>query len=364
MNRKWTEKEIKEWYDSLPWLRGSNFLPSDCVNRLDMWQSFGREEHLKTADKELALCNEIGFNTVRLWLNFDVYYKEPDEFMDTLERYIALSAKHNQSVMLVLAYEEDLPYGEKFVAKELGEQKVYYNHFNRDYDKKAECDREGKFKHYVEYPETKDLFFEMVRRVVEKYRSDNRILAWNVENEPGIGIRQERAVKLLNDLFALVRSLNPVQPLAADVWLGVNEDGSFKTEAEKIAYELSDFISYHSYSPYEWFVAGIFTLKKHYNRPIIVTEWLNRCNHNTVQEIYPFLMYDKIGSYCWGFVGGMTYTTEPWNDFWKKYKENPDIDFDFTKWQHDLIRRDYHPYDPREIELIRRCNERAEGRNG
>lgn len=55
MNRKWTEKEIKEWYDSLPWLRGSNFLPSDCVNRLDMWQSFGREEHLKTADKELDL---------------------------------------------------------------------------------------------------------------------------------------------------------------------------------------------------------------------------------------------------------------------------------------------------------------------
>ena len=199
----------------------------------------------------------------------------------------------------------------------------------------------------------------MVRRVVEKYRNDNRILAWNVENEPGIGI-QERSVNLLKDLFALVRSLDPVQPLTADIWRGVNEDGTFKTEEEKIAYELSDFISYHSYSPYEWFVAGIFTLKKHYNRPIIVTEWLNRCNHNTVQEIYPFLMYDKIGSYCWGFVGGMTYTTEPWNDFWKKYEEKPDIDFDFTKWQHDLIRRDYHPYDPREIELIRRCNDRAD----
>lgn len=31
-----------------------------------------------------------------------------------------------------------MPYGEKFVAKESGEQKVYYNHFNRDYDKKAD----------------------------------------------------------------------------------------------------------------------------------------------------------------------------------------------------------------------------------
>ena len=131
MNRKWTEKEIKEWYDFLPWLRGSNFLPSDCINRLDMWQSVGRDEHLKTADRELALCNEIGFNTVRLWLNFDVYYKEPNEFMDTLESYIALSAKHNQKVMLVLAYEEDLPYGDRFVAKELGEQKIYRNHFRR-----------------------------------------------------------------------------------------------------------------------------------------------------------------------------------------------------------------------------------------
>ena len=70
--------------------------------------------------------------------------------------------------------------------------------------------------------------------------------------------------------------------------------------------------------------------------------------------------YDKIGSYCWGFVCGMTYTTEPWDDFRKKYKENPDMDFDFTKWQHDLIRRDYLPYDPREIELIRRCNERVD----
>ena len=31
-----------------------------------------------------------------------------------------------------------MPYGEKFAAKESDEQKVYYNRFNRDYDKKAD----------------------------------------------------------------------------------------------------------------------------------------------------------------------------------------------------------------------------------
>ena len=36
MKRQWTEQEINEWYAKQPWLRGTNFLPSDCINRLDM----------------------------------------------------------------------------------------------------------------------------------------------------------------------------------------------------------------------------------------------------------------------------------------------------------------------------------------
>lgn len=71
----------------------------------------------------MRYVKKIGFNTVRLWLNFDVYYKEPEEFMVTLESYISLSAKHNQGVMLVLVYEEDLPYEEKFLQKIWGNKR-------------------------------------------------------------------------------------------------------------------------------------------------------------------------------------------------------------------------------------------------
>ncbi len=359
MKRQWTEQEINEWYKSQPWLRGTNFLPSDCINRLDMWQSFGREEHLKTAETELKLSEETGFNTVRLWCNFDVYYKEPEEFMQTLESYISLCAKYHHSVMLVLAYEEDLPYGDKFVAKELGAQKEYYNHFNRDYELQDKLMAEHAYKHYTEYPEIKPIYMEMVERVVKKYRADNRILAWNIENEPGAAIG-ERSIPLLRELFALVRSLDPVQPLAADVYWGVRENGELKNEVEKTAYALSDFISFHSYSKYEKFLTDLYTFKKYYKRPVIVTEWLNRCNHNTVQEIYPLMMIERVGCYCWGFVQGKTYTTEPWDGLWKKAEENPDVDFDFTKWQHELYRKNLHPYDPREINTIRHCNALAD----
>ena len=70
MKRQWTCEEANSWYEKIGWLRGCNFIGSDCVNRLDMWQSYGSEEKLKTAEKELALCQKIGFNSVRLFCYF------------------------------------------------------------------------------------------------------------------------------------------------------------------------------------------------------------------------------------------------------------------------------------------------------
>ena len=276
-----------------------------------------------------------------------------------LESYISLCDKHKQLVMLVLAYEEDLPYGDTFVPKALGKQKMYYNHFNRDYELQDEIGRKGLFKHYTEYEELKPIFMTMVKTVVKKYRNDNRVFCWNVENEPGITIG-DRAVTLLEDLFAIVREQNPIQPLCADIWRGLDENGGFKSKVEEVAYNLSDVISYHNYSDYEAFVTEIYKLKQHSNRPILVTEWLHRCTGNSVQAIYPFLMVENLGAYCWGFVAGGTMTVEPWYSCWQQYKNNPDMKFDFTKWQHDLYRINYSPYDPREIDVIKRMNALAD----
>jgi hypothetical protein len=37
-------------------------------------------------------------------------------------------------------------------------------------------------------------------------------------------------------------------------------------------------------------------------------------------------------------------------------------EFDVTKWQHDLFRPSLRPYDPREIDLIKRLNQKADER--
>ena len=54
MKERWTKEQAKAWYDGLAWLRGCNFIGSDCCSRIDMWQSHGREGHMETAKREIT----------------------------------------------------------------------------------------------------------------------------------------------------------------------------------------------------------------------------------------------------------------------------------------------------------------------
>ncbi|MBQ0125024.1 MAG: cellulase family glycosylhydrolase [Clostridiales bacterium] len=358
MNRKWTEKEANAWYDALPWLRGCNFIGSDCASRIDMWQSYGAKEHFATAERELALAEKIGFNTVRLLVEFDVWYQEHDAFMENLERYIALSASHGLSAVIALANEAVLSRGE-FSLKTLGEQSYALGYHQGRLPLTPEQAAKPAV-HPLEVEPWKSRYLDMVKEIVTKYRSDSRVIMWNVYNEPGI-IIGERVLPLLTSLFETVRACDPIQPLAADVWHPI-KDGEIKNPIDKAAFELSDVISFHSYTAYRWFVPQIEALKK-LDRPIFLTEWLNRISHNDVREIYPLLYLEKIACHCWGFVVGKTQTNEPWDSLWEQYENGTHPDLDFTKWQHDLFRPSLHPYDPHEIELITEYNALADVRD-
>lgn len=361
MKTQWTMEQANEWYSRLGWLRGCNFIGSDCANRLDMFQSYKADEKLKTAERELALCQKIGFNTVRIWANFDVYYAEPEEYMEIFERYISLCAKYGQKVMVVLTHEEDLPRGEKFEPKPMGEQNYALGY----HQGRAPLTPERKAMramHYMEYPELYDRYLEMIVRTVRKYARDERIFCWNIYNEPGIALGDLRAEKILRKIFEVVRAEDPIQPLCADIWKSL-AGKRISSEVEKVALELSDVISFHSYQPFPEIVESLQFLRS-FGRPIFQTEWLHRINHNNVAEMYPLLYLTNVANYCWGFVLGKTQTNEPWDVMWRQLDEGEDHGYDFTKWQHDLFRPNLRPYDPREIALIEKFNRLAkeEGR--
>lgn len=351
MKTQWTPEQANEWYDKLPWLRGCNFIGSDCANRKDMYQSYGSEERLKKADEELALCEKIGFNTIRIVLEFNVWLAEHDSFMEIFEKYIAMAASHSIKVMVVLTGEALLPRGGSYTPPKLGEQ-FYALGYHQGRLPLTEEQKALTPYHYLELDDTKEAFETMIREVVGKYANDDRIIVWNVYNEPGIVIK-DRAVPLLKKMFEICRELDPIQPLCADVWWSYY--GKTESLAEQTALELSDVISFHSYMEYTKMVPQIVELKK-LNRPIFMTEWLNRISFSGVRDIYPLFYIEKIACYCWGFVLGKTQTHEPWDDLWEHYNNDPTAKYDFTKWQHDLFRPNLRPYDPEEIKLIEYYN--------
>jgi hypothetical protein len=209
----------------------------------------------------------------------------------------------------------------------------------------------------LDNPEIAPKYYEMVREIMTKYRNDERVIVWNLMNEPGNG-RGNKSLKHLKKFFEIGWEIDPIQPLCADIWRGM-KNGKPTTEMERFALENSDVISYHSYACY---YDNILILKqlKAYDRPIFNTEWLNRMGRkggNTIQAMLPLFFLEKIGCYQWGFVAGKYQTYEPSQGVWRKYeKEGYEgvKDFDFTKWQHDLYRPGGRfPYDPAEIEIIK-----------
>lgn len=356
----WSKEKIWDWYGSRPWIRGCNFMSSDCANRIDQWQEYGFEKRLETADRELAVAEEIGYNSIRIILEFEVWDRQHDGFMRRLDKYLETAYKHGIDAMVVLANDCCVP---KSLYKPVvfGEQHydVGYHGGRKSspHAAYASADNEERY-HPLDEPEIRECYYKMVKEIITEYAHDERVLIWNLFNEPGNN-RGNKSLPYIEKFFEIARAINPMQPLCADTWNGVDENGRAKNLIEQRVLELSDVVSFHGYEPYNETVDMIANLKKT-GKPLFNTEWLHRIAHNTVQEIFPLMYLEKIACYNWGFVAGKYQTYEPWESVWQEYEKNPKADIDFTKWQHDLIRPSLRPYDPRETEIIKRYCDRAD----
>lgn len=358
MGKVWSKERAWEWYNNHNWLRGCNFMSSDCANRIDQWQEEGFEERLKTADEELALAAETGFNSIRIILEFFVWDQQHDGFMERFDRYLETAWKHGISCMVVLGNDCMQP-KEYTKPMTLGPQ-----HYDWGYHGGRKKSQHSQFAgmgyHLLDEPELARRHYEWVREIIETHKNDERICMWDIYNEVGNAKREEATMPHLKKFFEIAREIDPIQPLTCCAWRLPNDRNLPMTAIERFACDNSDIISYHNYSPYQSNIMQIKRLQDEYGRPIVNTEWLGRCLHNTVQEMFPLFYLEKIGCYNWGFVAGKYQTYEPWEGLWQRYEKDPNADIDFTKWFHDIYRPSHHPYDPKEIEIFQRFSRLAD----
>jgi hypothetical protein len=196
-----------------------------------------------------------------------------------------------------------------------------------------------------------------VKDIVGSFASDNRILAWDVWNEPDnfagqypddTSAKIAHVTELLPKVFDWARSVSPSQPLTSGVWHDANwNDIDHLNAIEKTQLTQSDIISFHDYNWPERFVARVKELQG-YGRPLLCTEYMARGNGSTIDTVLPLGKAMDVGMINWGFVDGKTQTRYPW-DSWQK----PYVLSQPTIWFHEILHTDGTPYRTHEVAIIK-----------
>jgi hypothetical protein len=139
-------------------VRGFNYQPSYGTSGFDLWQRFDA----KTIELELGRGKKYfpGINAIRFWLSRDSFVRNPRQFSDNFETSLTIAAKFGLVVMPVLFnrwHDQVLDYGG-----------IYIDHF---------LPGSG----WVYNP---NLFDSYLTAIVGGHKSDPRIFAWDLCNEP------------------------------------------------------------------------------------------------------------------------------------------------------------------------------------
>ncbi|NOX64863.1 MAG: glycoside hydrolase family 5 protein [Chlorobi bacterium] len=179
-----------------------------------------------------------------------------------------------------------------------------------------------------------------VKDIIKSFKADNRILLWDLYNEPGNTGQLNKSLPLLKAVFRLTREVGPSQPVSVSVW---NYSTKFDS-LNNFSLNNSDVITFHQYSKLDDVKKVVKDLRK-YNRPLMCTEYMARTNNSKFATHLPYFKKENISAINWGLVSGKTQTIYPWGS--KQGSPEPEV------WFHDIFRSDGTPFDKREVKLIK-----------
>ncbi|MEO6289045.1 MAG: cellulase family glycosylhydrolase, partial [Ginsengibacter sp.] len=201
---KWTAEKANSWYAKQGWLRGSNFQPSTAINQLEMFQAATFDT--ATIDKELGWAQKLGFNVMRVYLHHLLWTSDKEGFKKRLNNYLAISTKHGIKTLLVIF--DDCWNDTAWVGKQPApKQGVHNSGWVKD---------PGTMIHT--HPDTMKVLEAYVKDLMGAFKNDQRILLWDLYNEPGNGAQFEKSLPLLKNVFAWAREVHPSQPISVGVW--------------------------------------------------------------------------------------------------------------------------------------------------
>ena len=306
-----------------------------------MWQADTFDP--QQIDKELGWAQDIGFNSMRVFLHDLLWEQDSKGFLQRMDQFLTIADKHHIRILFVL-------FDSCWDANP---------HLGKQRDPIPGVHNSG----WMQAPGTADLMNpsrhamlqEYVKGVVGHFRDDKRVAFWDVWNEPlnenptaTNRAEAEMTREMLGKAFQWAREANPSQPLSSCLFTGPHKEGEPLRPIEQVQIDNSDVITFHSYDKIED-VKHYVEYCKTFGRPVICTEYMARPRGSTFDPILGYFKEQNIGAYNWGFVSGKTNTIYAWGTSKEKPGKLPEPDL----WFHDIFRRDGTPFDQKEIEYIK-----------
>jgi hypothetical protein len=293
-----------------------------------MWQAESFDP--AQIDKELGWAENIGFNTMRVFLHSVAWKADPEGFKKRVDQFLNIADKHHIQPLFVFFDDcwNKVPKAGKQPDPKPG---VHNSGWMQD---------PGQFASYdsTTFPDLE----KYVTDILTRFAKDQRILLWDLYNEPGNNGKRDSSYNLLTKIFQWARAVNPDQPISAGLW---------NWDFEKLnAFQLnnSDVVTYHDYEEAPWH-QRVVELLKATGRPLICTEYMARTRNSRFSNTLPLLKDKKVGAINWGFVEGKTNTIYAWDT------PLPDGGQPI-EWFHDIFKRDGTPYREDEVNLIKKLN--------
>ena len=213
------------------WLAGCNFTPSTASNQLEFWQAATFDP--ETIDRELGWAADLGFNAMRVFLHDLLWTHEGDVFLDRVDQVLDIAAGHGIGFMPVLfdgVWDPEPALGPQA-------EPVPGVHNSR----------------WVQGPGAAILLDESrwpevrpyVEAVLDRFGRDERVLVWDLFNEPAqrdrlhwkgdaLARKSEAACGLTSEVFAWARDVDAEQPLTVGLYgdlrllVIIRKDGSLE----------------------------------------------------------------------------------------------------------------------------------------
>lgn len=348
---RWSTARANAWYDAQPWRVGCNFVPSTAINQLEFWSAESFDA--ATLARELGWARDIGFDTLRVYLHDLAWTADPKGFLARLDHFLDLGAERGITPLLV--FFDDCWFEPEPGPPPAPRPGVHNSGWLQSPGRRALAETG-----------TRTRLEDYVSAVLERFGQDERVLAWDLYNEPTNDFlpilslpeaergareaelaalrasRREDSLALLEDVFTWARRAACAQPLTAAIW-------SDDPELNGRLVELSDVINFHHYRSGASLERQIERLRVH-ERPLFCTEYLARTTGCTLESHLPVFARERVACWNWGLVDGKSQTKYSWTE---RLAGEPEV------WFHDLLYRDGRPWRQAEVDLIRRLTGRG-----